>query len=130
MGQQDFGGVKACASVVTGGIVQNIEQDLFVGLAGKPSVRAGVVLPESAVVASLPAFDGFGRGFVSGVRGELVFDGPATDAGTVRMEVESPVRLAGGSTVRGGRFGGQELGEQSHHFIRPNGMVVATGNTG
>jgi hypothetical protein len=130
MGQEGFAGVEACAGVVTGGIVQNIEQHLFVGLAGQPGVGAGIVLPERAVVTGLPAFDGFGRGFVAGVRGQLVFEGPAPDAGAVGLEVEAPVQFAGGGAVGGGRLGGQELGEQRHDFIRPNGMVIAAGNTG
>jgi hypothetical protein len=71
MGQQGFAGVEACAGVVTGGIVQNIEQHLFIGLDRQPGVGAGVVLPERAVVAGLPAFDGFGRGFVAGCPGRV-----------------------------------------------------------
>ena len=130
MGQQGFAGVEACAGVVTGGIVQNLEQHLLVGLAGQPGVGAGVVLPERAVVTGLPALDGFGRGFVAGVRGQLVGDGPATDAGAVGLEVEPPVQFAGGGAVGGGRFGGQEFGEQSHDCIRPNGLVIAAGNPG
>ena len=102
MGQQGFAGVEASAGVVTGGIVQNIEQHLFVGLAGQPGVGAGVVLPERAVVAGLPAFDGFGRGFVAGVGSELVFEGPAADAGAVGFEVQAAVEFAGDGAVGGG----------------------------
>ena len=130
MDQEGFAGIKTRAGVVTGGIIQNIEQCLLVGLAGQPGVGAGVVLPERAVVAGLPAFDGFGRGFVAGVRGELVCDGPAADAGAVDLEIEPSVDFARGGAVRGGRFGGQEFGEQRHDFIRPGGMVITTGNTG
>jgi hypothetical protein len=36
MGRKRFAWVEACAGVVTGGIVQNIEQGLFVGIAGQP----------------------------------------------------------------------------------------------
>jgi hypothetical protein len=74
MGQQGFAGVEACAGVVTGGIVQNIEQHLFVGLPGQPGVGVGVVLPERAVVTGLPTFDGFGRGFVAGEGSREAFD--------------------------------------------------------
>jgi hypothetical protein len=130
MGQEGFAGVEARASVVTGGIVQNIQQRLFVGLAGQPGVGTGVVLPERAVVAGLPAFDGFGRGFVAGVRGQLVFDGPATDAGAVGLEVEPPVQFAGEGVVGGGWFGGQEFGQQGYDLLRPSRAVIAAGNTG
>lgn len=130
MRQQGFAGVEACAGVVTGGVVQNIEQHLFFRLAGQPGVGAGVVLPERAGVAGLPAFYGFGRGFVAGVRGQLVCTGPAADAGAVGSEVEPAVEFAGGGTVRRGRLGGQEFGEQRHDFIRPNGVVITAGNPG
>jgi hypothetical protein len=116
MGQAGFAGVAACAGIVTGGIVQNIEQRLFVGLARQPGVGAGVGLPKRAIIAGLPAFDGFGRGFVAGVRGQLIFAGPAPDAGAIGLEVEPPMSFAGGGTVGGGRFGGQEFGEQRHDF--------------
>jgi hypothetical protein len=38
MRQKGFAWGEACAGVVTGGIVQNIEQGLFVGIAGQPGV--------------------------------------------------------------------------------------------
>ena len=104
MRQKGFGWVEARASVVTGGIVQNIKQGLFIGIAGQPCVRAGVVLPEGAQIAGLPAFDGFGRGFAAGVRGELVFDGPAANAGAVGFKLEPAVEFAGAGAVRGRRF--------------------------
>lgn len=62
MGQEGFAWVEAGAGVVTGGVVQNIEQGLFVGIAGQPGVWAGVVLPEGTQIAGLPAFDRFGGG--------------------------------------------------------------------
>jgi hypothetical protein len=72
---------------------------LFVGTAGQPGVRGGIVLPEGTVIAGLPAFDGFGRGFVAGVGGELMGDGPAADAGAVGVEVETTMGFTGGGTV-------------------------------
>ena len=93
VGQEGFAGVEACAGVEARGVVEDFQQDLFVGTAGQPGVRGGVVLPEGAVVAGLPAFDGFGGGFVAGVGGELMCDGPAADAGAVGFEVEAAVEL-------------------------------------
>jgi hypothetical protein len=46
-----------------------------------------VVLPERAQITDLPAFDGFGRGLVTGVRCQVVLDGPAADAGAVGFEI-------------------------------------------
>jgi hypothetical protein len=130
MGQEGFAGVEACAGVVTGGIVQNIEQRLFVGLAGQPGVGAGVVLPEGPQIAGLPAFDGFGRGFVAGVRGELVFEGPAANAGAVGFKIETAVEFAGTSAVGRGRFGSEEFVRQGQDLRRPSGMMIAAGKSG
>ena len=129
VGQQGFGGIEACPSIEACGVVEDVEEDLLVGRAGQPGVGRGVVLPEGAVVAGLPAFDGFGRGFVAGVRGELVCDRPAADAGAVGLEVQPAMEFAGDSAVRARRFGGEELGDQRGDLRRPLRMVIATGTT-
>ena len=97
--EQGFGGIEACAGVETCGIVEDFQEDLFVGAAGQPGVWSGVVLPERAVVASLPAFDGFADWFVAGVGVELMGEGPTTDTGTVGFEVEAAVEFAGDGTI-------------------------------
>ena len=65
---------------------------------------AGVVLPEGAQIAGLPAFDGFGGGFVAGIGGKLVLDGPAADAGAVGFKIQTPLKFAGAGAVGGGRL--------------------------
>lgn len=110
VGQERFAGIEACAGVEAGGVDENVQQDLFMRAAGQPGVGAGVVLPEGAVVAGLPAFDGFGGGFVTGVGGELMFDGPTTDAGAIGVEVEAAVEFVGGAAVGGRGFGGEQFG--------------------
>ena len=60
VGQEGFAGVEAGAGVVAGGVVEDFQQDLLVGAAGQPGVGTGIVLPEGALVAGLPAFDGLG----------------------------------------------------------------------
>ena len=50
----------------------------------------GIVSPEGAAVAGLPAFDGLGCGLVAGVGRESVCDGPAADAGAVSLEMGDP----------------------------------------
>ena len=125
MGQKRFTWVEARAGVVTGGIVQNIEQGLFVGIVGQPGVWAGVILPEGTVVAGLPAFDRFGRGFVAGVGSQFVFDGPASDAGTVGLEVEAAVKFAGTGAVRRWGLGGKEFFEQASDLRRPSRLMIA-----
>jgi hypothetical protein len=77
---------------------------LLVITSGQEGVRCGVVLPERAIIAGLPAFDGFAEGFVAGVGRKLVCDGPAADAGAVGFEVEAAVEFAGEGTVGGRRF--------------------------
>ena len=130
MGQKGFAWVEAGAGVVTGGVVQNIEQGLFVGLAGQPSRWAGVVLPEGTQIAGLPASDRFGRGFVAGVGSQFVFEGPASDTGAVGFEVEAAVKFAGTRAVGGGRFGSGEFFKPGQNLRRPSGMMIASGNTG
>ena len=70
VGEEGLGGVKTCAGVGAGGVVEDVEEDLLLRLAGQPGVRSGVVLPKRAEVAGLPAADGFGGLLVAGVRGE------------------------------------------------------------
>jgi len=123
MGQQGFGGIEACADIEACGVIQDVEAGLFVGVAGQPSMGAGVVLPERAQVASLPAFDGFGGGFVAGVGGELVLDGPAPDAGAVGFEVEPAMEFAGTGAVGRRWFGSEEFFEQRQNLRRPSRMM-------
>jgi len=130
MGQEVFPVVEARAGVVASGVVQQIEQDLFVRIGGQPGVGTGVVLPKGTVVASLPAFDGFGRGFEAGVRGQIIFDGPAPNTGAVGFEVEAAMKFAGGGAVGGRRFGRQQFGEQINDRLRPGRTMVAAGKTG
>ena len=130
VGQESFTGVEACAGVEAGGVVEDVQQDLLIGAAGQPGVGAGVVLPEGTVVAGLPAFDRFGGGFVAGVGGELMFDGPTTDAGAVGVEIEAAVEFTGGGAVGGRWFGGEQFGEQGGDFDRPFRVMIATGETG
>jgi hypothetical protein len=130
VGQEGFGVIEACAGVEARGVVEDVQEDLFVGAVRQPGVRAGVVLPEGAVVAGLPAFDGLGSGFVAGVGGELMFAGPAADAGAVGFEVETAVEFAGDSAVGRRRLGGEEFGEQRGRFRGPVRVVIAAGQTG
>jgi len=65
--QEIFGGIKVGAGVVAGGIIEDIEEHLFIGLAGQPTMRRGIVLPECPQVASLPALDWFGLGFETSI---------------------------------------------------------------
>jgi hypothetical protein len=128
--EEGFPGVKAGAGVVAGGIVQEVEQDLFIRAVGEERVRGGVVLPEGAQVTGLPAFDGLGRLFVAGVWGQVVFEGPAADAGAIGWEVEAAEQFAGASAVGGGGLGRQEGGELGRDFERPAGAVIPAGGAG
>lgn len=128
--QERFARVEAGAGVVTRGVVQEVQQGLFIGGAGQPGMGAGIVLPERAVVASLPAFDGFGCGFVARVGGQLVFQGPAANAGAVGFKIQPAMQFAGGGAVGGGRLGGKEFGEQQGDFVRPVGVMIAAGKSG
>jgi hypothetical protein len=130
VGEEGFRGIEARAGVEAGGVVENFQEDLFVGAAVEEGVGCGVVLPEGAVVAGLPAFDGFAKRFVAGVGAEFVFDGPAADAGAVGFEVEAAVEFAGDGAVGGGWFGREEFGGQSGGFYRPVGVMISAGEAG
>ncbi len=116
MSQEGFPVIEARAGVVTGGVIQDVEQDLFVRVARQPGVGAGVVLPEGATVAGLPAFDGFGGGFETSVRGQTVLNGPASHTGPVGFEIQAAVKFAGGGAVGGRRLGGEQFGQQGQHL--------------
>jgi hypothetical protein len=130
LGQEGFAGVKPCAGVEAGGVVEDFQQDLFVGTAGQPSVRGGIILPEGAGIAGLPAFDGFWGGFEAGVGGELMGDGPATDAGAVGFEVETTMGFTGRGAVGGRGLGGEQFGDQGGDFSGPFRLVIAARQTG
>ena len=125
--EKGFARVEACAGVETGGVVEDFEEDLLVGHAGQPGVGRGVILPEGAVITGLPAFDGFGRSLVTGVGGELMFDGPAADTGAVGLEVEAAMGFAGGGAIGGRRFGGEQLGEEGGDFEWEVRVMIAAG---
>lgn len=87
MSQQRFAGIEPSARIITGRVIQQVEQALFLRTVRQPGMRAGIVLPERTVIAGLPAPDGFGWSFVSSVWSEAVFDSPSADTGTVGLEV-------------------------------------------
>jgi hypothetical protein len=130
VGEEGFSGIEARAGVEAGGVVEDFQEDLFVGAAVEEGVGCGVVLPEGAVVAGLPTFDGFAEGFVAGVGVELVLDGPAADAGAVGFEVEAAMEFAGDGAVGGGWFRSEEFGGQCGGVSRPGGMMISAGDAG
>lgn len=127
VGQERFGRIESCARVEAGGVVENIQQDLLFGAARQPGVGCGVVLPERAVIPDLPAFDGFGLDLVARVGGQLVCEGPTTDAGAVGFEVQAAVEFAGDAAVGARRFGREEFGDQGGDFGGPSGVMIAPG---
>ena len=128
--QERFTWVKPGPSIEACGIVEDVEEGLFLKLAGQPCVRRGVVLPKRAEIAGLPAADGPGGLFIAGVRGKVVGDGPAADTGAVGLESEPAQQLAGGGAVGGARRGGQQAGGESDGLRRPVWMMIATRSAG
>ena len=88
-------------------------------------MRGGVGLPERAEVADLPAADGLGGLFVTGVWGEVAGDGPAADAGAVGLEIETAEQFAGDGTAGRARRGTEQPGGQSQGLRGPVWMMVA-----
>ena len=130
MSQERFSGVEVSARVKARGVVQKVQEDLLVGRARQPGMGAGVVLPESPQVTDLPAFDRFGGPFIAGVWGQVVLQSPTANAGAVGLELEAAVQFAGRRTIRRGRFGSEELGEQGDDLYRPVGVVIPAGSAG
>ena len=99
VGQKGFARVAAGTGVDAGGVVEEIQENLLVRGVGEPGVRAGVVLPEGAQIAGLPAVDRFGGLLVAGVGSEFFFDGPTADTGTVGFEGVAAEQFAGEGAV-------------------------------
>ncbi len=100
MGQQRFVVIKPGAKVIAGGIIEEIQEGLFVFGVGQEAMWTGILLPESTQISDLPAFDRFGTGFVASVGSEPILDRPTTNAGAVGLKVEAAMEFAGGGTVR------------------------------
>ena len=113
----------------TGGVVENVEEHLFLRGAGEESVRGRIVLPQRAVIADLPATDGFCGLFETSIRGELVGDGPAANRSAVGLEIEPAQQLAGDGAVGGRRRRTQQPSRQSEGIIWPCLAMVAARRT-
>jgi len=83
-------------------------------------------LPKRAPVSDLPAFDRLGRLLVARIRGQLVFLCPTSNAGPIGLKLEASQQFAGGSAVRTGRLGTEQLGEQIRHLGRPKRGMIAS----
>lgn len=86
MGEEPFVVVDASAREHAAVIVNEFEQRVLTGRAGKPAVRSGVVLPELADVLSLPAADRAARFFGRSRRGEFFAESEAADGGAMERE--------------------------------------------
>jgi hypothetical protein len=130
MGQEVFLWIEAGPGVEAGGIVEDVEQCLFFGLAWEPGVGTGIILPEGTEIACLPAFDRFAQGLETGVGSQVVGDGPTTDTGAGGFEIQAAMQFVGGGAVGAGRIGGEEFGQQGHDGLWPKRAVIATRSTG
>lgn len=124
--EERFGGVETCAGVEAGGVVEDVEEDLFAVAAGKEGVRGGIVLPERAEVADLPAANGLGGLLVAGVRSEVVGDSPTADAGAVGFEIQTAEQFTGHGAVGGAGRGTEQAGGQGKRIRRPVWLMIAT----
>ena len=101
MGKEIFCRVKPGAGVAARGVVEDVHEDLLLRLAGQSGVGDGIVLPEGSEVAGLPAAHGFPRLLEANVRGEMVGESAAADAGAVGLEMEAAQEFAGDGAVGG-----------------------------
>ena len=89
VGGEVFCGVNASAGVEAGGIVDDAKKGIFTRVAGEPGVRGGIVLPQCAEVADLPAAHWICGLFKTSVWSELVSDGPSANACAVGLKSEA-----------------------------------------
>lgn len=99
MGKEIFAMVESSAGIQACGIIKDIEQNMFMHLCGQPKMGAGIVLPESAKILDLPAANGFRRGFVTSVWGEVVLECPAANAGAIGFKITPAQEFTGQGTV-------------------------------
>lgn len=100
MSGERLGAVKTSACIEARGIVENVEEHLFILAAREERVRRGIVLPECAEITNLPAANGLCGRFETGIWSEVVSDGPTADSGPVGGEIEPSQKLAGDRAVR------------------------------
>lgn len=129
MSQESFSMIEASRDVVASGVIEQIKQDMFLGLERQPKMGRSVILPQGAKISSLPAFDRLGCFFITSIRSQMVFDGPAANAGAVGFELAAPQQFAGDGVVRNRWFGGKEFTCQSSDFCWPSRLMIATGGT-
>ena len=125
MSGQRLGAVKTSASIEACGIVENVEEHLFVLAAWKESVRRRIVLPKRAEITDLPAANWFCGCFKTRVRSEVVSDGPTANRGAVRREIEPSREFAGDGAVRRPGRRTQQSRSQSHRIVGPSRAVIA-----
>ena len=125
VGEEVFGVVETSAGVEASGVIEDVEERLPAGLAGQPGVGGGIVLPKRAEITGLPAADGFGGFFETGVRGEALLAGPAADAGAVGLEAEPAEQFAGDGAVGGGRARAKQARGEGEGFLWPRRPMIA-----
>lgn len=126
--QKRFGRIKA-GCIEPGGVVENIEQDLFFRAAGEEGMRGGIVLPKCAEIADLPAADRLWLALETGIWSELLSDGPTADTGPVGPETKTAKQFAGNGAVGRARRGREQPSRQSRSLRRPGRMMNAARNT-
>ena len=89
VGGEVFGGVNTSTGVEAGGIVDDAKKGILTRVSGEPGVRGGIVLPQCAEVADLPAAHWICGLFKTSVWSELVSDGPSANACTVGLKSEA-----------------------------------------
>lgn len=127
IGEEVFMLVEFGAGEEAAAVVEHVEHGERTFASRKPAVRRGIELEEFTDLGALPAADGGGGlGLRCGL-GELVFDGPAADLGTVHFEITEAEDFAGGEAVVGGGRGGEAFAQEGEDLWRPEGSMVAAG---
>ncbi len=130
IGEQEFAFVKFGAGEQTAAIIEHIEHGEEDFGMSKPAVGRGVELPEFADLGALPAADRSENALGREAMGQIIFDGPMTNLGTVEWESVQAQGFGSGEAVRTRRVAVQTFFEKVEHRLRPGFGVIAAGRTG
>jgi len=130
VGEQQFTLVKFGAGKEAAAVIEHVKHGESGFAAGKPAVRRGVQLPELADLGALPAAHRGQNPLGGDDMGQVVFNGPAPDLGTVEFEGMQPQSFGGGEAVRARGNTLQPFFEKLDDRLGPSGGMVATRGVG
>lgn len=105
MGEKGLPHIKPSQGHDAAMIVDNLKQVAGGGIATKPTVRRGVVLPKLADLLDLPAPHGFAVSFELGIGSQAVSQCPSAHTGSINAQAVASVNFVGSKCVGRRRAG-------------------------